>query len=63
LTSRQLVNIEQRTLKNIMRTITTVISAFILLITQLVTAQSKSDKMYDAFANKDGISSFTFSRI
>jgi len=45
-----------------MRTITTVISAFILLITQLVTAQSKSDKMYDAFANKDGISSFTFSK-
>jgi hypothetical protein len=25
-------------------------------------AQSKSDKMYDVFANKDGISSFTFSK-
>jgi hypothetical protein len=25
-------------------------------------AQSKSDKMYDAFASKDGISSFTFSK-
>ena len=34
-----------------------------LLITSLlVSAQSKSDKMYDAFANKDGISSFTFSK-
>ncbi len=45
-----------------MRTITTVISAFILLVSQLVTAQSKSDKMYDAFANKEGISTFTFSK-
>jgi hypothetical protein len=45
-----------------MRTITHILSILILLITQLVTAQSKSDKMYDAFANKDGISSFTFSK-
>lgn len=33
-----------------------------MLISQLAGAQSKSDKMYDAFANKDGISSFTFSK-
>lgn len=34
----------------------------IALITLFSFAQSKSDKMYDAFANKDGISSFTFSK-
>lgn len=45
-----------------MKTITTVLSTVILLISQLVNAQSKSDKMYDAFANKDGISSLTFSK-
>ena len=45
-----------------MKTITTVLSAAILLISQLAGAQSKSDKMYDAFVNKDGISSFTFSK-
>lgn len=45
-----------------MKTITTILSAVILLVSQMVGAQSKSDKMYDAFANKDGISSFTFSK-
>jgi len=45
-----------------MKTITTVLSFVILLVSQLVSAQSKSDKMYDAFANKDGITSFTFSK-
>lgn len=34
----------------------------ITLITILSFAQSKSDKMYEAFASKDGISSFTFSK-
>lgn len=32
------------------------------LITLFCFAQSKSYKMYDAFANKDGVSSFTFSK-
>ena len=45
-----------------MKTITTILSTVILLISQLVGAQSKSDKMYDVFSNKDGISSFTFSK-
>ena len=45
-----------------MKTITTILSAVIFLISQLTTAQSKSDKMYDVFANKDGISSFSFSK-
>jgi hypothetical protein len=45
-----------------MKTITTILSTVILLISQMVVAQSKSDKMYDTFANKDGISSFSFSK-
>lgn len=45
-----------------MKSITTILSTVVLLISQMVVAQSKSDKMYDAFANKDGISSFTFSK-
>ncbi len=45
-----------------MKTITTILSAVILLISQMTSGQSKSDKMYDAFVNKDGISSFTFSK-
>jgi hypothetical protein len=45
-----------------MKTITTILSTIILLISQMADGQSKSDKMYDAFANKDGISSFTFSK-
>jgi hypothetical protein len=45
-----------------MKTITTILFTVVLLISQLAGAQSKSDKMYDTFANKDGISSFTFSK-
>lgn len=45
-----------------MKKITTILSAIILLVSQMVFAQSKSDKMYDAFANRDGISNFTFSK-
>jgi hypothetical protein len=52
-----------RILNNLkMKTITTILSTVILLVSQMVVAQSKSDKMYDVFANKDGISSFTFSK-
>ncbi|MGE0018461.1 MAG: DUF4252 domain-containing protein [Draconibacterium sp.] len=40
----------------------TLLTFSLALITILSFAQSKSDKMYDAFANKDGISSFTFSK-
>ncbi|HCE58416.1 MAG TPA: hypothetical protein DER09_11435 [Prolixibacteraceae bacterium] len=35
---------------------------FFVLVSLVAFAQSKSDKMYDAFANKDGVSSFTFSK-
>ncbi len=45
-----------------MKTITTILSSLILLISHMSVAQSKSDKMYDAFTNKDGISSLTFSK-
>ena len=45
-----------------MKTITKILSVVILLVSQMANAQSKSDKMYDAFASKDGISSFTFSK-
>ena len=45
-----------------MKTITTILSTVILLVSQLANSQSKSDKMYDVFASKDGISSFTFSK-
>lgn len=40
---------------------TLLLIAFIFAI-QMADAQSKSDKMYDAFNSKDGISSFTFSK-
>lgn len=45
-----------------MKTISTIITAIILFAALPGLAQSKSYKMYDAFANKDGISSFTFSK-
>jgi hypothetical protein len=45
-----------------MKTITTILFTVILLVSQMANSQSKSDKMYDAFGNKDGISSFTFSK-
>ena len=34
----------------------------LLLVTSFVSGQSKSDKMYDAFASKDGVTGFTFSK-
>ena len=40
----------------------TLLTFSLALITLFTFAQSKSDKMYEAFANKDGISSFTFSK-
>lgn len=46
-----------------MKTITTLFFALGLLLAGLLASgQSKSDKMYDAFANKDGITSFSFSK-
>lgn len=46
-----------------MKTITTLIFALAFLLATLLTAaQSKSDKMYDAFSGKDGVTSFTFSK-
>jgi hypothetical protein len=45
-----------------MKTTTTILTAILLVLSQITSAQSKSDKMYDAFANKDGISSFAFSK-
>ncbi len=35
---------------------------FVFAMAYFAGAQSKSDKMYDTFANKDGISTFTFSK-
>ncbi len=45
-----------------MKTISTILSAVILLVSHVALAQSKSDKMYDDFANAKGITSFTFSK-
>lgn len=46
-----------------MKTLTTTIFVFtFLLVTTLSSAQSKSYKMYDAFANKEGITNFSFSK-
>ena len=46
-----------------MKTITTLLFALGLLLAGLLASgQSKSDKMYDVFANKDGITSFSFSK-
>lgn len=46
-----------------MKTITTLLFTLGLLLAGLLaSAQSKSDKMYDTFANNDGITSFSFSR-
>lgn len=41
---------------------TTLIAIMLAMTTQLAAPQSKSDKMYDAFANKEGITSFAFSK-
>lgn len=46
-----------------MKTIIAIFFALGMLLASLVThAQSKSDKMYDVFDNKDGITNFSFSK-
>lgn len=46
-----------------MKTIITIIFALaFFLATLLTSAQSKSDKVYDAFSGKEGITNFTFSK-
>ncbi len=46
-----------------MKTITTFLFALgLMLATFLCSGQSKSDKMYDTFQNKDGITSFSFTK-
>jgi len=45
-----------------MKIITTIFITVLILVSQLISGQSKSDKMYDAFTNNDGISSFSFSK-
>ena len=45
-----------------MKTIAAIFTTVLVIGSQLLSAQGKSDKMYDAFANKDGITSFTFSK-
>jgi hypothetical protein len=45
-----------------MKTFTTILSTILILSSQLISGQSKSDKMYDAFSNNDATTSFTFSK-
>lgn len=46
-----------------MKTITTIIFTLaFLLATLLAGAQSKSDKIYDVFSGRDGVTNFTFSK-
>lgn len=46
-----------------MKTITTIIFALAFLLASLLAgAQSKSDKIYDVFSGKDGVTNFTFSK-
>lgn len=45
-----------------MKTVKITLFTLILFVSQLVTAQSKSDKMYDVFSGKDGVSNFSFSK-
>lgn len=46
-----------------MKTITTIIFALAFLLASLLAgAQSKSDKIYDVFSGRDGITNFTFSK-
>lgn len=46
-----------------MKTIATIIFALAFMLASLLTgAQSKSDKIYDSFSGKDGITNFTFSK-
>ena len=46
-----------------MKTITTIIFALAFLLASLIAgAQSKSDKIYDVFSGRDGVTNFTFTR-
>lgn len=45
-----------------MKTIRIFIAFVFVLVTYLSNAQSKSDKMYDAFSNKDGVTNFSFTK-
>ncbi|QGY44346.1 DUF4252 domain-containing protein [Maribellus comscasis] len=45
-----------------MRTIRIFIVVTLVLAVQLSNAQSKSYRMYDAFANKDGVTNFSFTK-
>jgi hypothetical protein len=45
-----------------MKTIRIVMIAVILILSQMANAQGKSEKLFDSFANKDGITSFTFTK-
>lgn len=45
-----------------MKSITTVLTAVLLFLSQISGAQSKSDKMYNAFSSDDAATSFTFSK-
>lgn len=45
-----------------MITMKTLLLAILFFASQTIGAQSKSYKMYDAFANKDGITHFSFSK-
>ncbi len=45
-----------------MKTVKFVVLAAIMVLSQWVNAQSKSDRIYDAFSNKDGVTNFTFTK-
>ena len=45
-----------------MKTLTTILTAVLLFLSQISGAQSKSDRMYNSFSNNDAITSFTFSK-
>ncbi len=45
-----------------MKAITTFLTVAVLFLSQISGAQSKSDKMYNAFSNNDAVTSFTFSK-
>src|SRR5680860_231872 len=45
-----------------MQTIKVSLVAIMLIVVQLVSGQSKSDKIYDVFSGKEGVSNFSFSK-
>lgn len=45
-----------------MKTVKLLFTISLILTSLFINAQSKSDKMYDTFANKEGISNFSFSK-